>query len=385
MPAETVLSLSRPGRLTDPGRHRVAAFDALRGILALWVVLHHAVVYTALDLDAFPARILVRHGQEAVIAFFVLSGYAICTLLLGHSRGFLPFMAERVARIFPVYLVVLLFGTACWFLHPPFELMPWLGRAGPHLQHWPPHGSEGWWLHLILHLFQAHGTVPDSALPYASTSLLPPAWSLSTEFQFYLLAPALSLLIVRAGRWANLVLAVLLVAATCLSAAVGRTGLSHASIAWYLPLFVVGMLGAVLRPGMLRRVAAYAAIVMLTAAAFATMGRPYVANALVVWLVVWAASATGAAHSLLASSAGRALLWLGAVSYPLYLVHYPIQQGSLVLLVRFVRPESGTIVLAWFVGSTVLSLAAAWLLHRKVEAPGQRLGKAWAQRLSRAS
>jgi peptidoglycan/LPS O-acetylase OafA/YrhL len=73
------------------------------------------------------------------------------------------------------------------------------------------------------------------------------------------------------------------------------------------------------------------------------------------------------------------LLWLGALSYPLYLVHEPVQRLLAVVLAPWLTGHGLAFSLLW--GSTTVLLAlglAAWM-RKHVELPGLARGKAMLQ------
>lgn len=111
---------------------RSDGLDALRFILALWVLFAHGVgwsIYTgALSSEYFLNKIHLvliwvfqRNGQThpAVLAFIVLSGYCI------HRNGFRidrsfslkAFAIRRSFRILPVYFIASLLGVVLWFVN----------------------------------------------------------------------------------------------------------------------------------------------------------------------------------------------------------------------------------------------------------------------------
>ena len=67
----------------------------------------------------------------------------------------------------------------------PLTSMSWVGKAGRVIVEsgLPPL----WPWHFAAHVLLLQGLIPQSLLPYAYITLLGPAWSLSTEWQFYLL------------------------------------------------------------------------------------------------------------------------------------------------------------------------------------------------------
>src|ERR1700676_1623723 len=102
---------------------RLECLDGLRGALAVYVMLGHMAPFAAL-----PAWIIgpLSHGGAAVDVFFILSGLVILRSLEGCRFAARPFLTSRVARIFPVYLVMLAIGIAIQPLPASFELMPWV-------------------------------------------------------------------------------------------------------------------------------------------------------------------------------------------------------------------------------------------------------------------
>ena len=91
-------------------RQHISALDSLRGYASLTVVLHH---YSAV----FPATIekhkilglynYVTTGKQAVILFFILSGYVL-SLSMKNKINYFQFVVRRVFRIYPLYFVVVL-------------------------------------------------------------------------------------------------------------------------------------------------------------------------------------------------------------------------------------------------------------------------------------
>jgi peptidoglycan/LPS O-acetylase OafA/YrhL len=147
---------------------RNSYLDIARGLLALGVVLVHLLWFSG-----FRGLPYETFGAYCVQGFMALSGYVITQLCLTKREPYGQYIVRRALRLYPAYLVVLGFGTL-------------LSLGTPHLP-----------AHLLAHLSLLHGLVPDTLLPGSAMSLLVPAWSISLEFQFYLILPLLLLFIGR--------------------------------------------------------------------------------------------------------------------------------------------------------------------------------------------
>jgi peptidoglycan/LPS O-acetylase OafA/YrhL len=360
---------------------RLAFLDGVRGLAALYVVLHHAAVAVPpgeLSGAGLAARFMLRHGHYAVAVFIVLSGYCLMRPVVhdpaGRVRGgFAAYLGRRARRIVPPYYAAL---VLCWVLialvpalgHPP---RTWWDRAVP------AYGGGCAAAHLLLvHNLSVHWLFKVD----------PPAWSVATEWQIYLLFP---LLLAVSRRWG-------IGAAVGAGFAVGYgvAGLSdplgnpalRLCCPWYAGLFALGMAAAVvagprrrsMRCG--RPAAAVGGLACLLA--WLAMGRhddrallagdPLVGLAAAALLVRWtrlAAQRAGAHRPpLLRLCEARASLALGGVSYSLYLVHYPL----LALADAALRSWSwsGDARLAGHLWVTSpCCLAAAYLFHRAFERP----------------
>jgi peptidoglycan/LPS O-acetylase OafA/YrhL len=97
--------------------------------------------------------------------------------------------------------------------------------------------------HLGLHLTLLHGLVPNSLVPFASGTLLTPAWSLSLEWQFYLVAPLLVAALTGQNRVLRWSIALALTAAAALLARQAAFTWSYSSFLLQVSgYFVVGVL-----------------------------------------------------------------------------------------------------------------------------------------------
>ena len=97
---------------------RIREFDSLRGIAAFTVVIHHfLLILPAIDANTYGQKIfwqvnvikytplhLVWAGREAVIFFFVLSGFVLSLPFLGGKEvKYSHFLIKRVCRIYIPY------------------------------------------------------------------------------------------------------------------------------------------------------------------------------------------------------------------------------------------------------------------------------------------
>jgi peptidoglycan/LPS O-acetylase OafA/YrhL len=361
-------------------RDRTRLMDALRGLLASWVVLHHVVIASGFDQNVYPWRLFAHHGQEPVLVFFILSGFAITKSLGARPQRWLSFLIARLWRIYPVYVVALAIGVGAWWYADDRggALLVDLGRL--QIVGWAPDEGSPRALHFLLHLFQLHGVVPSAWLPHVDTSLVAPAWSLSTEFQFYVIAPLLCLVLLREPRGNQLVLALVLTIAVIWPNFIDVTAISPANVLRYLDLFVLGMIGAIaLSNGLLGKLG-YTLAAVIVAAASLHSGRVIVATAVCVWLLFWWPSTLATVERLLDTQAGRLCLFVGALSFPLYIIHFPLARLLLIATTDLVPDNRGVFLVVWASATVALSYVGAALLHRYVEVPGTRYGKRIAER-----
>lgn len=153
---------------TSTGSGRIHGLDTLRALAVTLVVLHHYVLFVS---DAPTFGWVGEIGWVGVDLFFALSGYLIGNQIFAAMKspaGFSlrSFYARRFLRTLPNFYVVL----ALYFLWPAFR-----GDA-PLLPLWK-----------YLTFTQNYQLEPGTAFSHA--------WSLSIEEQFYMVLPALALLV----------------------------------------------------------------------------------------------------------------------------------------------------------------------------------------------
>ncbi len=163
-------------RLDQDGRD--PAFDGIRGIAVFLVFLMHA--YRVIDplAPADPTlqlalRTISVTGQAGVHLFFVLSGFLVYGLVLERRPAYGPFLARRVQRIYPTYLVVVALYLGVCLLAPGMSKLP--QGAGPAAEY------------VARTLVLLPGLEP--ARPLISV-----AWTLRYEMVFYMLVGLVALM-----------------------------------------------------------------------------------------------------------------------------------------------------------------------------------------------
>ncbi len=351
---------------------RIAALEGLRGIAATIVVLRHT--SNAIALPESTRRALLEgplaplfDAQGAVALFFVLSGFVLTgSLERGSSLGATAqFWVKRVFRIHPPYVAALLVTWLASFLYVvPDAAAPFTG-----------------WLRSLAGVHLA----PDALLaalayPGPADHQLDVGWTLGIEMTWSLLLPLL-FLVARATHWG-----------VALGIAAAPLGLSDAPLfSLYGLHFAVGMALALERERVSRAVASLAtalagALFVLALAlasaplllgwhrALAGILMPDIGDpaAIVVRLpgtALLLALALGLPwwRSLLERPAA---LFLGRISYSLYLLH----MGVLILATRLVTPDGLAQQLLLALTVLAVSIGLSTRFHRAVERPAIALG-----------
>lgn len=334
---------------------RLKRLDGVRGLLAVYVMLGHA-----LPLTVAPAflQALVRHGEAAVDLFFALSGLVIAVSLERFGGFFLPFIAARARRLLPVYFIVLAASIALDSLGDPLAALPWAGAARQIIA---PTLPVPLWAHVLAHLLLLHGIIPQAILPYAYVTLLGPAWSLSTEWQFYLfiglIAPR------RFGRFAFVILG----AGAAWHILPFGVDFSRAFFPDAAPFFALGLASAAWLRGQRRALLPC----LLGACALGLLAGPEKLLTPLAWGIVMVALARPWGAML----EHRILQYLGAISYPLYLVNEPVQRALALVLGPAAHGSAVSFSLVFLPLSLFIATALAVLLHHAIELPFMRYNK----------
>ena len=360
--------------------------------MAFYVMLSHSLPFAPLP---HWLHWTFQHGGASVDVFFVLSGLVIVQSLASFEYRPLPFLIARVARIYPVFLVVFAFAVAIQPLATSLEDMAWIGPDSGSRYLWAGGWPPNWGIGIATHLTMTHGIFPDGVLPGAWVAFLGTAWSLSTEWQFYVLALLL-------GHKLGLVRMTALFLALAAASLVWHAAMpetwqfSRAFLPNKAQYFALGVVSALVvreEPGGLRLyLAVLACVLALCIAKGADKLLPPLIWTACLAAQLWSsARCTGQPEAWALTFVRRAvrwlaallqsppLVWLGALSYSIYLVHEPVQRLLGVVLASLVRGDAALFTALWIPGAVVLPVLAAWWLHVRVEVPAQRYGRGMAR------
>jgi peptidoglycan/LPS O-acetylase OafA/YrhL len=358
--------------------------DGLRAWLAWIVVVSHIGLLTAADLRFPILATLDTAAVKAVAVFIIISGFVITHLLLEKREPYLPYITRRFLRMYPIYAVCLSIGIFASYLHfaafadrPWGELVPQPALLAAELKSLQGAGF-GW--HVLAHYTLVHGAISNRVLDLSQYMFLGPAWSLSLEWQFYVLAP-LVLWGLR-GRKGGITVALTAVTAYA--------------------CYRQGWLGDFIEPSFLPGAALYFAIGIASRLVFAKLPRPtaYPVAALIIatgfviltrelipfvfWLAFLAWMRLDAPADVLSKRIDRVLhlafnsapaQFLGARSYSTYLIHEPIIHVVVYVCVKHVALGQLQTIAATLVLAPALTLLASLVLYRYVEAPAIAFGK----------
>jgi peptidoglycan/LPS O-acetylase OafA/YrhL len=349
-----------------------ADVDGLRAIAVLAVVGFHA------------SPQLIPGGFVGVDVFFVISGFLISSLIVNRLNegnfSFLEFYGRRIRRIFPALAIVLLATLGLgWFVLLPADF----ASLGKHTQ-----AAAASAANILNYVEAGYWDAPAASKPLLHI------WSLGVEEQFYFVFPALLLL---AWRYRAMTLPFVLIgiASFALNIALVST---HQSFTFYLPLtrfweFIAGALFACSDLG--NRKGALPALSTLSAPKW----RDYSAATGMLLIVTGIGFASEASFpgwwallpvfgSFLVIGAGPqawlnrhalakpVMVFIGLISYPLYLWHWPfLVIGRTMMAAYDNKYERTTTIIA-----VLLAFLLSWLTFQFIERPVRARRPAFAAR-----
>ena len=332
----------------EPSDYR-ADIDGLRAVAVLSVLIYHV----------FP--LWLPGGFVGVDVFFVISGFLISRLIIDKLTtdrfSFVDFYARRVKRIFPALWLVLAlsYGLGWWVL-----LADEFAQLGGHIA-----GGAGFVANLLL--WHEAGYFDNAS----DTKPLLHLWSLGIEEQFYLLWPCL-LWFAHRRRWS---LPVLLCGLALCSFGLNIATVERDAVAaFYAPhtRFWELCVGALLTSG----ARAKRSVVIVQGAGLIgvsmVIASVFLINDTMLFPGRWAVlPVAGAALTIAAGPqawsnrlllSARPMVWLGLISYPLYLWHWPLLSFARVVGNQTPDPRVGVCV-------ALAAVVLAWLTFEFVERP----------------
>ena len=320
---------------------RLGNLDIFRAVAALAVCFHHF-NRESLTGGTFFAEIS-KYGNYGVDIFFVISGYVIPLALL--KKGFKLrytglFLKARFFRLYPAYFFAAALTLGLWYAST------WIpGFRGAK----PPSPAA---LQICANL-----TLTCDFLHQEWCGVV--FWTLAIEAQYYVLV-ALSFGMLFAPRGSQQLLRYGTLFAWLLLPLIFRQG---PTILGWTALFAMGVVAILWQGGFIRNCA------FCLALAIAAWVKGEVRSP----LSAAVGMATVLAILLMPKLHSRPLIWIGGISYSLYLLHVPIGGRVLNFLERFSHFELVRILAV--PAALVSSLLAAQLFFRFIESPSHEMAR----------
>jgi peptidoglycan/LPS O-acetylase OafA/YrhL len=314
---------------TDSKGHYVI-LDGLRGVAAIMVVLFH--IFETFTMGEHLHLKYINHGYLAVDFFFVLSGFVIGyayddrweRMTLGN------FFKRRLIRLHPMIIIGMVIGALCYYLNASPVVFPLIA----HVPLWQ----------MLIMMFIGFTLLP--VLPSMDIRgwgemypLNSPAWSLFYEY----VANILYALFIR--KFSNKTLAVLVFIFGCVLIHFTVTNsIGEVSGGWSLspghirigfsrllyPFFAGLLLSRVSKPWQIKNAFLWCSVMVILVLSF-----PRIGGAEHVWLNGLYESGIiififplivfmGSSGKVEGKAVSKTCKFLGDISYPLYLTHYPL-------------------------------------------------------------
>lgn len=318
---------------------RIEIIDALRGFASLAVCWGHL---THLFPEGSVTRASGHSGWLGVYIFFVISGFVIPYSLFRVNyklmKHWQTFMAKRILRIEPSYILTAIISILLWYFFPSWRPYPYR----------TPDLSFSQALYHLGYLTAIMGHVWVN----------PVFWTLAIEFQFYILMSFFFPMIVANSKFYRFFAIAFLCFA---SVAIPSKDL----VPKYLCLFGMGIVTFQYRNSLCSFREYIIGIVAVGLCAYFVVGpRPAAAGFLTALII-----------GFIRMDIVSGLTYLGAISYSLYLIHVPIGVRIINRMQGFASNESQYLALSLF--GLFISIISAHTLYKYVEKPT----RIWSSRL----
>lgn len=339
----------------------IRPLTSLRICAALWVLVYHFRLHLDLGLERLG---LVAKGYLGVDLFFILSGFILSHVYLRlvetGSFNYRSFLWARLARVYPVHLVTLIATLMIW------------GVALVLGARFDPMAFDPWALPQQLLLIHAWGTTPTVQWNF-------PSWSISAEWFAYLSFPVAAVASLALGRRpgrfvaACLVLFVVLFLLTQSRGVLFTDMTARIGALRIVPAFLMGAalhrLGSELDLSpVVARLGVFASVIWVVATASLRTSDLLIWPGLAALIFFLAETAKVGRTGLMASGL---LVYLGEISYAVYMTHLPIDIAYFHILSRIAPGLHG--VWAWvaWIGVFGLCLVASMAVYHGVERPAR--------------
>lgn len=361
---------------------RITNLDGIRGLLSLVVVLNHSFLVVAIPQDAnvwgenylkfvdFPSKIqqimmILGNGGTAVSMFFVMSGYVL-NFSLGKFTwsvsNYIRFLWKRFIRLYPAFFfTIFLISTARW--------LGFNYRTFPHASTW-----YHWWMNFDLSLKEFFlNTV------FVNINLGGVTWTLRVIVLISFFAPALYYISKKLNSWQNILFAGLL---TYLS--FNLLNFENFRDFRYVYMFYLGLIIPEFEylfkrlPGLLVYTSLPFLLYIMFTIRYQTneyLGGVY--ESYISWLIL-GLTIYQSNLKIFTFLTHPWLLFIGKISYSLYLIHFTILYTFARIIFQFLPQINYTqhyLVTHFFLlgASAIVTIPLSWLVYSYIEKLPERL------------